>query len=179
MPSGSRLKSKRAVPPSPIGPGLRSMGFSPILPGHAAETGFGRVLGLADDCRRAGAGDCRDLPVGVWVRRLGWMVAQLAVFGGLSYLLVNEYEPNKADAVGAAMVFSLVLTLLIFGIINQIQNWLIRKRARRIRPRVGLADEPDHDSDGLGRIGSRPQDPLEIAEIPFGEKPGKLLRPPS
>lgn len=116
--------------------------------------------------------------------RLGWMISQLAVFGGLSYFLairgIALNPGKKADSIGYACITAFFLTLIIFGVINLIHNWLIRRRAKTLlSPSVGLADEPDDDSYSLRRIGPRPQDPLEVAEIPFREKPGKLLRPPS
>jgi hypothetical protein len=124
MPSGSRLKSKRAVPPSPIGPGLRSMGFSPILPGHAAETGFGRILGMADDCRRAGAGDCCDLPVGVWVRRLGWLLVSFSLVAVVYFFwpLVEANTSFETRAVTIGLVALVVGAIQISNLQDRIDS---------------------------------------------------------
>jgi hypothetical protein len=115
------------------------------------------------------------------MKRLGWMVAQLVVFGGFFYVFLSKNPDVKAagqENVAAATV-ALILTLIIFGIINQVQNWLIRRRGRRVVGRVDLAQEPDHDRDGLRRPRAVIEEPPEIAQIPLREKPGKLLRPPS
>jgi hypothetical protein len=119
--------------------------------------------------------------VGVGVKRLGWMVLQLAVFGGLFFAFLSDNPDVKAAGQEnvAAMAVALIITLIIFGVANQIQNWLIRRRGRRVAGRVDLAQEPDHDRDGLRRPRAVIEEPPEIAQIPLREKPRKLLRPPS
>lgn len=114
--------------------------------------------------------------------RLGWMLAQAAVFAGLWYLLyrrgLDVGNPGR-DAATGAMFWAFLLTLLLFGIINLIHNRLLRRRARRVVGRADLAEEPDHGSHRLGRSGPMSEEATEVIEIPGREKTRKLLRPPS
>lgn len=120
---------------------------------------------------------------GVVVRRLGWMIAQLAVWAGMSYLLLwgTGGPPPTAEDQAGVIFLCFFLTIVVFGFINLIHNWLLRCRASKafLQSGVGLADEPDHNPDGLRRIGAGTEDTLKIPEIPLREKPRKLLRPPS
>lgn len=114
------------------------------------------------------------------MKRLGWMILQLAVFGGLFYLLRIRFIAvgnSPDDASTAAMAISFILTLIIFGAINLIQNWLIRRRGRIARC-VDLGQEPDHGRDRLRRARPMIEELPEIPEIALREKPRKLLRPP-
>ena len=117
------------------------------------------------------------------MRRIGWMLLQAAVFAVTFWAIywagvAPGTVPNGQDA-GAAALGAIVVTFLVVGIINQIQNYLFRRRGSGVAGRVDLAEQPDNRSDRLGR--SRPvlDEPSEIIEIPFREKTRKLLRPPS
>lgn len=107
------------------------------------------------------------------------MVCQALVFLGLSVWLAIDgaaLNPGKeGEAAAWGVFFAFILTLVIFGAVNQFQNWLVR---RRLRASISLADEPDHDADRFRRIGTGSEDALEIPEIPLREEPRKLLRPP-
>lgn len=112
--------------------------------------------------------------------RLGWMLAQAVVFGGLLYSLRSGNpdiaSANKENA--AALGLAAILTLLIFGVLNLIHNWLLRRRAGRVARRVDLTEEPDHGGYRLGRSGPMSEETTEVIEIPSREQPRKLLRPP-
>lgn len=113
--------------------------------------------------------------------RAGWMFCQFAVFVGLSFWLANGMHSNgenSADATGFGVFFAFIFTLVIFGVVNQIQNWLIRRRAKSLlKSGVGLPDEPDHGGYRSGRTRTITEDSSELLEISLGEKPRKISGP--
>lgn len=109
------------------------------------------------------------------------MIAQTVVFAGLAFWLGNGLHSNgenSADAAGTGVFFAFILTLIIFGAINLVQNYLIRRRAKsRLSANIGLSDKPDHGRYSARSAGAVLEDGPEIIEIPGREQPRKISGP--
>lgn len=115
------------------------------------------------------------------MNQIGWRLLQVMVFGALFFGILfggrnAASAPSGKDA-GGVLLIAGALTLVLFGIVNQIQNWLIRRRAGMVGSGANLAQEPDHDRNRLGRAWSMSEEPAEVIEVARRENPRKLGSP--
>ncbi len=113
--------------------------------------------------------------------QIGWRLLQLAIFAVLFFALIFSGRtpgeaPSGKDAAGVFLVAG-AATVVLFAIINQVQNWLIRRRARMVGGGVDLAQKSDRDRDRLGRAWPAIDEPAEIIEVTGREQPRKLRGP--
>lgn len=105
---------------------------------------------------------------------------QLGIFAGLSAwiysgLITSSHRPDGTDA-GAALILAGVLLMIGIGIVTKIQNWLVRRRGRRINRSLHLAEESYQSSDRLGRAGPSLEDGSEVIEISPREQLRQIRR---